>query len=95
MNHYKIQILQTLNPDKMTQLKAIQYFEYFRGVEPLINEDIESEICMIYFRMRSQTNKKLKDLSEWLDDKFRHLQLKTDMQIDSNKLECTGRIRIK
>ena len=72
--------------------KAIQHFA---NVKPLINEHIETELCLTYLRMRSQTNKKLNDLSERLDDKFRHLQLKNDIQLLRNKLECTGRIRIK
>lgn len=53
-------------------------------ISGIINEHIETELCLTYLRMRSQTNKKLNDLSERLDDKFRHLQLKTDNHLKIN-----------
>ena len=74
----------------MTQSKAIQYFG-----KDLFWIKLPMQIEGIGYRMRVNSYRKLYDLSERLDDKFRHLQLITDMQIDRNKLECTGMIRIK
>ena len=70
--------------------KAIHHFSTINN-----NETLPIQLKAIGFKIKSQAIYKLNDLSERLDDKFRHLQLKTDIQLLRNKLECTGRIRIK